>query len=127
MPASAPAFSVQYHPEAGPGPHDASGNLFAEFEKLHGGRGLLRARAPPGGRSRAEAGRRIASVLVIGSGADRDRAGACEFDLLPGTYKRARCCGKSGYRVVLANLNPATIMTDPRRPPTRIYIELLSA
>ena len=28
-----PAFSVQYHPEAGPGPHDAS-YLFTEFEKL---------------------------------------------------------------------------------------------
>jgi len=29
----APAFSVQYHPEAAPGPHDASG-LFAEFCSL---------------------------------------------------------------------------------------------
>lgn len=29
----APAFSVQYHPEAGPGPHDAR-YLFAEFETL---------------------------------------------------------------------------------------------
>ena len=28
-----PAFSVQYHPEAGPGPHDAQ-YLFAEFEEL---------------------------------------------------------------------------------------------
>ena len=28
-----PAFSVQYHPEAGPGPHDAD-YLFAEFEEL---------------------------------------------------------------------------------------------
>jgi carbamoyl-phosphate synthase small subunit len=28
-----PAFSVQYHPEAGPGPHDAS-YLFEEFQKL---------------------------------------------------------------------------------------------
>jgi carbamoyl-phosphate synthase small subunit len=27
------AFSVQYHPEAGPGPHDAR-YLFDEFEKL---------------------------------------------------------------------------------------------
>jgi carbamoyl-phosphate synthase small subunit len=31
----APAFSVQYHPEAAPGPHDASG-LFAEFCALMG-------------------------------------------------------------------------------------------
>ncbi|MCH2412897.1 MAG: hypothetical protein MK189_07980, partial [Acidimicrobiales bacterium] len=28
-----PAFGVQYHPEAGPGPHD-SRYLFAEFEDL---------------------------------------------------------------------------------------------
>ncbi|MGD9793124.1 MAG: hypothetical protein AB7V43_06560, partial [Acidimicrobiia bacterium] len=29
----APAFSVQYHPEAGPGPHDSQ-YLFAEFADL---------------------------------------------------------------------------------------------
>ncbi len=33
----APAFAVQYHPEAAPGPHDAAG-LFAEFCELMGGR-----------------------------------------------------------------------------------------
>ena len=38
-----PAFSVQYHPEAGPGPHDAR-YLFAEFERLMSG-----ARSLPGG------------------------------------------------------------------------------
>jgi carbamoyl-phosphate synthase small subunit len=32
----APAFSVQYHPEAAPGPHDAAG-LFTEFCELMGG------------------------------------------------------------------------------------------
>ena len=37
----APAFSVQYHPEAGPGPHDAE-YLFAEFDRLMGGNGVLR-------------------------------------------------------------------------------------
>jgi carbamoyl-phosphate synthase small subunit len=31
-----PAFSVQYHPEAAPGPHDATG-LFAQFADLMGG------------------------------------------------------------------------------------------
>jgi carbamoyl-phosphate synthase small subunit len=36
-----PAFSVQYHPEAGPGPHDAR-YLFAMFDQLMGGDGLLR-------------------------------------------------------------------------------------
>jgi carbamoyl-phosphate synthase small subunit len=28
-----PAFSVQYHPEASPGPHDA-GHLFEEFRRM---------------------------------------------------------------------------------------------
>jgi carbamoyl-phosphate synthase small subunit len=31
-----PAFAVQYHPEAGPGPHDAR-YLFSQFEELMGG------------------------------------------------------------------------------------------
>ena len=35
----APAFSVQYHPEAGPGPHDTR-YLFAEFAALMDGRPL---------------------------------------------------------------------------------------
>jgi carbamoyl-phosphate synthase small subunit len=35
----APAFSVQYHPEAGPGPHDAK-YLFAMFDELMGGHGV---------------------------------------------------------------------------------------
>ena len=33
----APAFSVQYHPEAAPGPHDAAG-LFDDFCTLMEGR-----------------------------------------------------------------------------------------
>jgi carbamoyl-phosphate synthase small subunit len=37
-----PAFSVQYHPEAAPGPHDAAG-LFQEF------RALIEARGGSGG------------------------------------------------------------------------------
>jgi carbamoyl-phosphate synthase small subunit len=36
-----PAFSVQYHPEAGPGPHDAR-YLFAMFDELMGGDGARR-------------------------------------------------------------------------------------
>ena len=42
-----PAFSVQYHPEAGPGPHD-SRYLFDEFEDLMAS---VRGPAPTGGRS----------------------------------------------------------------------------
>ena len=34
----APAFGVQYHPEAGPGPHDAA-YLFEEFTRLMTGPG----------------------------------------------------------------------------------------
>jgi carbamoyl-phosphate synthase small subunit len=34
----APAFAVQYHPEAAPGPHDAT-DLFAEFCRVMGGAG----------------------------------------------------------------------------------------
>ncbi|CAN5289622.1 hypothetical protein BH20ACT9_BH20ACT9_21090 [soil metagenome] len=37
----APAFSVQYHPEAGPGPHDAH-YLFDRFLALMGGAGVGR-------------------------------------------------------------------------------------
>ena len=40
-----PAFSVQYHPEAAPGPHDAAG-LFDEFCALmDGARGGAHAQA----------------------------------------------------------------------------------
>jgi carbamoyl-phosphate synthase small subunit len=40
----APAFSVQYHPEAAPGPHDAAGE-FARFCELMDGAKGGRARA----------------------------------------------------------------------------------
>jgi len=46
---TAPAFSVQYHPEAAPGPHDAAG-LFGEFREL-----MERARRPAGGGPHATA------------------------------------------------------------------------
>ena len=38
----APAFGVQYHPEAGPGPHDAS-YLFDSFTKLMAGAAMTEA------------------------------------------------------------------------------------
>jgi carbamoyl-phosphate synthase small subunit len=54
-----PAFSVQYHPEAGPGPHDAR-YLFEEFSTLMDRHRPARRRpAPPGpGADRPEAGPR---------------------------------------------------------------------
>ena len=45
----APAFSVQYHPEAAPGPHDAR-YLFAEFRDLMAAHPARTAPAAPGRR-----------------------------------------------------------------------------
>ena len=50
------------------------------------------------------------SILVIGSG-PIVIGQACEFDY-SGT-QACRVLKEEGYRVVLANSNPATIMTDP--------------
>ena len=60
----------------------------------------------------------ITSVLVIGSG-PIVIGQACEFDY-SGT-QACRVLREEGYRVILANSNPATIMTDPglRRPHLR--------
>src|SRR5215208_2178875 len=52
----------------------------------------------------------LASILVIGSG-PIVIGQACEFDY-SGT-QACRVLRQEGYRVVLANSNPATIMTDP--------------
>ena len=59
----------------------------------------------------------IETVLVIGSG-PIVIGQACEFD-----YSGAQACEvlrEEGYRVVLVNSNPATIMTDPELA-DRIY------
>ncbi len=63
----------------------------------------------------------IASVLVIGSG-PIVIGQACEFDY-SGT-QACRVLKEEGYRVVLANSNPATIMTDPATA-DRTYVEPL--
>ncbi len=63
----------------------------------------------------------ISSILVIGSG-PIVIGQACEFD-----YSGAQACrvlAEEGYRVVLANSNPATIMTDPAMA-DRTYVEPL--
>ena len=52
----------------------------------------------------------ISSVLIIGAG-PIVIGQACEFD-----YSGAQACKalkEEGYRVILVNSNPATIMTDP--------------
>ncbi len=65
--------------------------------------------------------RDIESILVIGSG-PIVIGQACEFDY-SGT-QACRVLGAEGYRVVLANSNPATIMTDPQTA-DRTYVEPL--
>ena len=61
----------------------------------------------------------IKSILVIGAG-PIVIGQACEFD-----YSGAQACKalrEEGYRVILVNSNPATIMTDPQMAQS-IYIE----
>ncbi len=63
----------------------------------------------------------IESILVIGSG-PIVIGQACEFDY-SGT-QACRVIKEEGYRVILANSNPATIMTDPSVA-DRTYVEPL--
>jgi carbamoyl-phosphate synthase large subunit len=65
----------------------------------------------------------IESILVIGSG-PIVIGQACEFDY-SGT-QACRVLRSEGYRVILANSNPATIMTDPEVA-DRTYVEPLVA
>ncbi len=65
----------------------------------------------------------IQSILVIGSG-PIVIGQACEFD-----YSGAQACKvlkQEGYRVILVNSNPATIMTDPQLA-DRTYVEPITA
>ena len=75
----------------------------------------------------------IKTILIIGSGPivigqacefDYSGAQACEFD-----YSGAQACKvlrEEGYRIVLVNSNPATIMTDPDLA-DRTYVEPITA
>ncbi|MGQ0744418.1 MAG: carbamoyl-phosphate synthase large subunit [Acidimicrobiales bacterium] len=65
----------------------------------------------------------ITSILLIGSG-PIVIGQACEFDY-SGT-QACRVLGQEGYRVILVNSNPATIMTDPGFA-DRTYVEPLDA
>src|SRR5436305_15036431 len=65
----------------------------------------------------------IHTILIIGSGPIVIGQG-CEFD-----YSGVQACKavrEEGYRVVLVNSNPATIMTDPEFA-DRTYIEPITA
>ena len=105
-----PAFSVQYHPEAAAGPHDAA-YLFDRFVDADGPPRTDTHRRHRPGRARLMPKRDdITSVLVIGSG-PIVIGQACEFDY-SGT-QACRVLREEGIRVILVNSNPATIMTDP--------------
>ena len=96
--------SVQFHPEASPGPLDA----LPFFDRL--------ADDVP---KRTD----LRTILILGSGPIRIGQG-CEFD-----YSGAQACRvlrREGYRVVLVNSNPATIMTDPEWADAT-YLEPLDA
>ncbi|MDE1962043.1 MAG: hypothetical protein KGH80_10615, partial [Xanthomonadaceae bacterium] len=61
----------------------------------------------------------LKTILIIGAG-PIVIGQACEFD-----YSGAQACKalkQEGYRVVLVNSNPATIMTDPEMADA-VYIE----
>ena len=64
----------------------------------------------------------LKTILIIGSG-PIVIGQACEFDY-SGT-QACRVLREEGYRVILANSNPATIMTDPDFA-DRTYIEPLT-
>ncbi len=92
-----PAFCFQGHPEASPGPHDIA-YLFDRFIGADGRCTHMPKRTD------------IQSILIIGAG-PIVIGQACEFD-----YSGAQACKalrEEGYKVILVNSNPATIMTDP--------------
>src|SRR5207245_8942386 len=65
----------------------------------------------------------LKSILIIGAG-PIVIGQACEFD-----YSGAQACKAlraEGYRVILVNSNPATIMTDPGMADA-IYVEPIAA
>jgi carbamoyl-phosphate synthase large subunit len=114
---SLPVFSVQYHPEACPGPTDNQ-HLFDRFvETVKARRPLIRA---VGGAAPGPAKPR--KVLIIGSG-PIVIGQAAEFD-----YAGTQACKalrEEGVETVLVNSNPATIMTD-EEVADRVYIEPLT-
>ena len=84
---------------------------------------VRRVRGPRWRAAECRAAHDIESILVIGSG-PIVIGQACEFDY-SGT-QACRVLAEEGYRVVLANSNPATIMTDPATA-DRTYVEPLDA
>ena len=99
------ARSVQFHPEAGPGPHDA----WPILETWVGGAGRVPRRSD------------LRSILLIGSG-PIVIGQACEFDYAG--CQALKVLREDGFRTIVVNSNPATIMTDPGFA-DRTYLEPL--
>ncbi len=109
-----PAFTVQYHPEASPGPEDANG-LFDDFIAMIEQFKKKEVSFMP---KRQD----IETILVIGSG-PIVIGQAAEFD-----YAGTQAClalKEEGYKVILVNSNPATIMTDTEIA-DKVYMEPLT-
>ncbi len=102
-------FTVQFHPEACPGPQD-SAYLFDRFIKMMGGESIM----PRNKRYQKSISNRFRS--------DRHRTGS-EFDYA-GT-QACRSLKEEGVEVCLVNSNPATIMTD-KQIADQVYIEPLT-
>ena len=121
---SLPVFSVQYHPEASPGPHDNDAHFdrFLRLARPPPAFALPAAppAAPPAG-VRMPRRKDLDSVLVLGAG-PIVIGQACEFDY-SGT-QACRALREEGVRVILVNSNPASIMTDPEIA-DRTYVEPL--
>ena len=98
-----PVFSVQYHPEASPGPAGQPLPLHPLRRADGEAEGHRQLQPMP---KRTD----IKSILIIGAG-PIVIGQACEFD-----YSGTQACKalkEEGYRIILVNSNPATIMTDP--------------
>ncbi len=100
------ARSVQFHPEAGPGPHDA----WPFLERLGRGAAHLVPRRDD-----------LESICLIGSG-PIVIGQACEFDYAG--CQALKVLREDGFRTIVVNSNPATIMTDPGFA-DRTYLEPL--
>ena len=116
-----PVFSVQYHPEGAPGPHDNQ-YVFDRFAHIISDAASGAGTGRTGVAAEAERPPRPRKVLVIGSG-PIIIGQAAEFD-----YAGTQACKalrEEGIETVLVNSNPATIMTEPGVA-DRTYIEPLT-
>ncbi len=115
--------SVQFHPEANPGPHDAH-EFFGEIKDFLEGKfkePVETKKLYPFHKlsNRLKRPTPYKRILLIGSGPIKIGQ-ASEFDY-SGT-QALKALKEEGIDVVLLNSNPATIMTDPQMC-TRTYIE----